>query len=456
MSWLLCEAVVRAQLRRAAAAARRDPMVAGVLLATWLAAPLAVARGARVAAEGLGPSLGDPEVVRAVAIGFALPSLAAGSALALSAAGVQSLGLQLATAPVMPRALAAATLGPTLVVAGLLVAPLAMSVALPLAAATPAGDAACLAVLAALLATVVVGGLIAEMALRAVRTGRALALVPAVAVLALLLALIELLARALAAGGVSMVVGTTLAACAIAGAGAPVLPALVAGRPPRRPSFRPAAIRPLASAPPLCTLQIAGRVLGRRQEVRLALGVGVVFGLAGGVTGTAGARSAAVGVLLGGASAVLAASLAPLAVGGRLEAARWAWRLGARGSTAAAWSAGGACLMVGVVTPVAVLGLLLGAPAATLAPLLALAGLACGAALVAGAVVPRGSSGALEDAAALGLLAALTAALAGLASAAQPLLESARLPGPAATVLLFAGVAVLGVGSLSALVLRRR
>lgn len=112
--------------------------------------------------------------------------------------------------------------------------------------------------------------------------------------------------------------------------------------------------------------------------------------------------------------------------------------------------------MVGVATPVAVLGLVLGAPAATLVPLLALAGLACGAALVAGAVVPRGSSGALEDAAALGLLAALTAALAGLASAAQPLLESARLPGPAATVLLFAGVAVLGVGSLSALVLGRR
>jgi hypothetical protein len=455
VSWLLSEAVVRVQVRRALAVVRRSPAPVVALAVTWLASPVIVAWGMAPIGDVLAPALTDAGVVRALLTGLALPAAAMGSALALSLGGIAALGLQIATAPVRRRALVTATFLPTLVGAGLLVTPTAIALTFPLVEPSPGGPAACVPLAATLTAAAAAGGLAAEAVLRSVRGRRLAPLTVAAGAVVALALLLELLARAVAGGGAAASAAAAAAAIPLAVASALGWVELASRRPPVRPHAprRRGCSVSLSAAP--ATVHIAAVVLLRRQEVRLALVAAAMFGVLGGAVGAGAPGGGAVAALLGGGSAVFAASLAPLAAGGRIESGYWAWRAGGCATTAAGWAAASSALVACAVVPAAVLGLGLGATPRVLPSLLALAVLACGAALAVGALLPRRSPCAFDDAASLAMLGTLAVVLAAVLSFLQGRLEAIGVPGAVAAVALLAAVGALGVVALATTARRR-
>jgi hypothetical protein len=420
-----------------------------VLVALWVTAPLIAVRVLDPAARALGPALVDVEVSRGLVVGLAAPAAALGAALALSTVGPSTLGPQVAASPVGRRALAVAALLPSLGVTTVLVAPVALAVSLSLVAHSAAGRPGCLPLSLVLGAAVACGAVMAESALRCVRRRRALPLIAIAAGGAVLVVLLELLARALTGGDLValLAVGASAAVVGLAAVGAWV--ELLSSRPDRR-SRRTTRATCVPSRAGLAALRLATAVLVRRPDVRLAVVAGAGLGVAGTVAGTAMRQGAGAAALLGGGSAVVAAALAPLSAGGCITRAAWAWRVAGRCAGALGWSAASGALVGASVLPVVVLGLGLGAPPALLLLLGMAATLGWSAALVVGAALPRHEGDAAGDAAALALLGTLATALAGALSAAQSALEELGVPGTLAATAVLSIVSILGAGALAA------
>lgn len=409
----LCSAVARCLLRRV------HPVVLAVA-ATGVVLVTVVAHRAGLAGAGLlGAALVNETVARALTLAFALPCLAAGAALGATLGPRSGFGAQLASSPVAPAALRAASLAPVLVLIVVTTGPPVLAAVVPVALASPGGLAAALALAATVCCALAAGGTVAG----AARTRRPRAAVFAAAALAALGATVEAATRSL--GGVTWTVPVTLALAV--GASAAWLVVADDSDPRGRAGHgRQTALGRgrFDRAPAGAAASALALLLTRRFDLRIALLGAVAAGCAGGAVARVGGADASTTALLAACGAVLAAAPAGLAVGGAVADGAWFWRRApeqasrlasalALGAAAVSWPVLGAALGLA-----AVVGPHHGQPEVTAAGVLVV-GWAC--ALGAGALAPWRRVGVATQAASVSAFALA----AGLAAAALPRLGDA-------------------------------
>jgi hypothetical protein len=442
----LLELAVRAQARRACVTAAQRPLVAAVVLLTWLGAPLAAWRVGTRLGKVLAPSIDDPSVARALVLGLVFAVAALGAAVAVSLPDRRAFGAQVAASPIAPRAVAVAVVSPVACGCLVLVAPTVVALVVPLVA--PACGAAGAALLLLSLALAVPSGAAGgESALHLARRTTPIRSIAALACAAVTAAL----AVEAGAGGLT-------------GAGAPILTlaAAAGGIGCAEAWLRLAGVRPDASArrmrmrsraprPGTTVFATAFATLWRAAELRLAIGVATSFGVLGLAVGVVDGAPIAVALLLGGGSCAVTASLVPLSVRGRIDPGVWVWRAGSRLHVARAW-AGASGLIVAV--PLAGLHLI-AAPAGrqivgAAGQVAVLAVFAWASAITAGALVPRRRRGAGDDALSLATFAAVAVTGGGLATLLGRSLGAAGLPDAASAALVLAATVVGAVAVLGA------
>jgi hypothetical protein len=428
-----------------------------VVLAVGL--PLVLYRASGVVAVELGPALAELEVARAAVAGAALPCVAAGFALAASAGVRSPWGQEIACAPVGVADRVVAVLVVPVAVLGLLAAPTALAVSLPLARAAPGGTAAVPVVLLALAGVVLCAGAGAA-ALRTACSREETAARGGLALLASGLATgtiapLEPAARAVAGttgAGWSLAVSASTAA---AGLGAW---ALLGGRatPPQEGRGRS---RPISQRPVQAVVEIAVAMLLRRRDLRsAAIGAFVIAGAGLAVASLEKAPPPA-GAMLAAAGALVALAPVGLAVGGATLDGRVVWRTSPRSAveTAFGWSVASLVVMTGAIA--GVVALAIGAralPPEDIARVIAtcLGGWAC--ALAAGALVPWRRVGVAEQAISLGVFGLVAAGASLMAGRAGPTLTSQGVPPTVVACALVAALFGVAFGSLLGHVARRR
>lgn len=426
---------------------RATPKVAAPLVAGIAAEPLAASLLGRELASVLGPALGNPDVVRALLAGTIVTSLAGGLALGAVVPSLSRLGPQLCATGASGLDRASAVLVVPLSVAVVGTTALALPVGLPVLEASPGGLPAMPHVVAALWCAGIVGGVVGSSLRGGRRAARVGALLAAAAALAVLLSSGSGTIRAVATGGsawwqsAGILAGGTLALAAW-GALLTVIDDIGAGR------ASISRLQPRAAVP--ATFVAAARVLGRRSDLRAALVGGAGIGLVGVVCSWLARAPAPTGMALGSSGAVLAAAPCAVAVGGALREAEHVWILASsRTSIALAWlaAAGLVTLAPAAVACGAALALGGGEPGDAV-PALGVAAGVCAAGLAAGALLPWRGGRVLEQAASLGLFAALCGSLSLISALAGPRLSALGVPS-AVTATLVLGLALTGaLGSL--------
>lgn len=398
--------------RRGWGAARRSPLAAlsAVVLAVGL--PPLLYRASVVVAAELGPALGDLDVARAALAGAALPCVAAGLALSAAAVNHCPSGHEIACAPVAEVDRAVATLVVPVVTLGLVAAPTALAVSLPLAQASPGGMAAAPVVLLALAGVVVCAGACAA-AVRAAwsKDGRVarggLALV-ASGLATGVVSPLEPAARTLAgtAGvGWSLVLSGSTVAMGLAAW------ALLGGRAGSPYEGRGRSLL-FSPRPAQAVLQAALAMLVRRRDMRSAALGALVIAIAGLVVARLEQAPPPLGALLAAAGALVALAPLGLAVGGATRDGRALWRTSPRpaAEVAAGWALASLVVTAGALACVTALALGVRAlPPGDVGRVtaLCLGGWAC--ALAAGALVPWQRAGVAEQAVSLGVFGLVAA-----------------------------------------------
>lgn len=421
MAWPLFDAVLRCLWRRGRSFALRAPLPAAVIAAVLVLAPLALARATSSVARASAAALADPQATRIIALALLVPAAAAGAAASRLVPAAERLGAAVVAAPVRrgPAALAAAL--PTLL-AALAFVPLATSVAVPFALASPGGLPAAAALGAGVAAAVAVGAAAAQLADRARRgdaAGVALVVGLASAGLGLGVAvagdpaalLAEVLAGRAGAGAATLDAAVVLVAATVVWGLALRLRPAGARRRGRLRRLR----APLGRLP---LLSLALLVLLRRAEPRGAVAAGALLGLGGALLGRVVGLDADAALLLGLTSVLASAAVAPLAVGGAVTSLRWVIGIAPvdRTRVAVAWLAAAA-----TATTLSLLPLVCLAAAEGVLTARSLGAFALGILLATGCGVLAGSiavwrPGAIGDQTlALGLLAVVAAGAGALA-----------------------------------------
>jgi hypothetical protein len=394
----LSDAVARCQARRLRQMAVRAPLPTALVVALVAVAPFALARVGEAVGSDLSAAVANRAVANAVVLGPLLAAAVGGAALAVCLPGRSALGLQVAAGPVGAVAAVLAGLLVPAIVCCVAVLPLVMSLCSAIGAQLPGGWTAGAALGCAVIAAVPVGAVVAEAALAAARGCAGRALLVAIGALAWVVAGSALGGAALgplaAVGGALSGVGSAWLAVAAAGGTAVALGyawvVLAAARPGGTSSSAQRGwrlVRGERSARPLAIAVL----LGRRDDVRLAIVAALGFGALGVTVALIGGSPAPTPFLLGTTTALLGSVVVPLSVGGILLAGRWLW-IGAPvrplGLAFAACLAG----LVGTALPVVVVGsgatVVSGVSARTVAGVAAFTVVGSAAALQAGTIVP--------------------------------------------------------------------
>jgi hypothetical protein len=412
-----------------------------------------------VAAADLGPALARPEIARAALVGAALPCVAAGFALAVSASMRKQQGPEFSGAPVRPadRAVAALVAPAATLVA--LALPTALAVFLPLAKASPGGASAAPVLLVALGGVVSCSGAGATaLRLALSRQGRrargALALAGG-ALTTGTAAPLEPAARALSgtAGAWSSLFLSSVAAAA--GLVGWVLLGECAS-PVQEGRRRSCAI---ARRPVAAILQSASMLLARRRDIRAA-GIGaLVIGSAGLIVARLEDAPAPTGALLAAAGAAVALAPVGLSVGGATLDGREVWQTAPRPApeVALGWVLASLGLIGSVLTLVVGLSLAARAlPAGDVVRLLAMCIGAWACAVTAGALVPWRRVGIGEQAVSIGVFGLLVACASFLAGRLGPWATGAGVPSVVVAAALLSTLVCAALGGLTAHVVRRR
>lgn len=440
--------------------------LAGVLaLALATASPLVAWRAGQALGSLLRPAFEDAGVSVVLVLGPVSTGAAAGAALCLTASGRRALGPQLAALPVGVRSVLVATVVVPALAAVAIALPAALAFAVAFGAASPGGPAAGVALVTGALTGAAAGATLAESGLHTAAGARRRGLGVLLAVVATWVAAgwsqQAPLAGPMAAAG-SALTGRThpsaaLAAALAAAAVYGVAWLELAARRPERSAASPGGRRRRVPHPPAAALPVAAiALLGRRRDVRLALLAAIGLGLGGVVLAERSGVPEPGPLHLGAASALLAAAVAPLVVGGLLASGRWAWGCAPRARVlpcAALVAAAHLALLAALAPVLAGAALVSGAsPSAVGEVLLVAAGLAAAAAL-AGALLPWRGATMGDQVASFAALAACAAAVSVAVGTAGPRLAAAGVPAAVAAASLLA--ACTGV-SLAAVVWRLR
>jgi hypothetical protein len=455
----LSRATALCLIRRATSAARRAPALALGAVGLVLGLPPLLYRASTVAAADLGPALARPEVARAALVGAALPCVAAGFALAISASMRKQQGAEVASAPVRPADRAVAALVAPVATLVMLALPTALAVFLPLAKASPGGAAATPVLLVTLGSVVGCSGA-GAMALRLAlsRQGSLARGALALAGCALVTgtaAPLEPAARALSggAGAWSSLLLSSLAAAA----GLVAWSILNDSAPPsqegRRRSYA------IAHRPVSAIIQSASMLLVRRRDIRAA-GVGaLVIGSAGLVVARLEDAPPPTGALLAAAGAAVALAPVGLSVGGATLDGREVWQTAPRPATEVAlgWMLASLGFIGSVLALVAGLSLAARAlPAGDVVRLLAMCVGAWACAVTAGALVPWRRVSIGEQAVSIGAFGLLVACASFLAGRIGPWATGVGMPSMIVAAALLCTLVGAAFGGLTTHVVRRR
>lgn len=423
MAWPLFDAVLRCLVRRGRSFALRAPLPAAVIAAVLVLAPLALARATSAVARTSSAALADPVATRIVALALLVPAAAAGAAASRLVPAAERLGAAVVAAPVRRGVAALAAALPTLL-AAVAFAPLAASVAVPFALASPGGLPAAVALGAGVGAAVAVGAAAAQLADRA-RRGDARALLAVLGLASASIGLGAVVVGDPAARLASVLAGRRSAGAATLDAVAVLLAATFVwglalrlrpdGVDRRGPGGRRRVAAPLDRLP---VLSLALLILLRRAEPRGAVVAGALIGLGGALLGRVVGLEPDAAVLLGLTSVLASAAVAPLAVGGAATSVRWVLGVAPvdRTRAATAWLVAAAAVTTLSLVPLACL-----AAAEGVLTRRSLGAFALGIVLSTGCGVLAGSvavwrPGAVGDQTlALGLLAVVAAAVGALA-----------------------------------------
>lgn len=444
---------------------RAWPLAGALGLVLAAASPVAAWRAGRSLGALLQPALDDAGLSILLVLGPVSAGAAAGAALCLTSSGRRALGPQLAALPVGARSVLVATVVVPAFAAAACALPAALAFALSFGAASPGGPAAGVALVAGALTGAAAGAAVAESALQAATGARRRGLGGLFAVTAAWAAAGWLrhapLAGPLAPAGSALsgrghapaALAVALAAAALYGAGWLEL----AVRRPERVTASRGVWRRRVLGPPATALPAAAIVLlGGRRDVRLALLAAVGLGL-GGVALAERSGVPEPGPLhLGAGSALLAAALAPLVVGGLLASGRWAWACAPRARLlpcSLLVAVGHLALLAALVPVLCGAAFVSGAPARAVAEVVLVAvGLGAAAAL-AGALVPWRGATMGDQVASFAALAACAGAVSVTVGAAGPRLAAAGVSDAVAAAFLL--TCCVGV-SLGAVVWRLR
>ncbi len=443
----LASAASRCAGRRLTATAAAHPRTSAVAAA---AAVLVVAVGVRAGAalaDVLEPTLTDPAVTRALAVGIALMGLGTGTALGFVLPGQSGLGGQLGAAPASAVDRAFAVLGPpaALVVVGASIATLPL--ALPVAASSAGGVGSVPALVGVLVAAIATGGMAAALARAFHAAAR-----PVVTALAVVVAggvgglgVVALLRTGDALAGEASTLGS--AAQATLAAMAALLVWGCALLAPERPLAPPTRSRLLRGGSGLVAVCAAGLLLLRRGDLRAALVGAMLLGLIGIAVARLGEAPSPSGLLLGTTGAALTAAPFALAVGGIVDDGRHLWRLAPVpvGQLALAWTT---AAVVGLGPPLAVAmtaHVVEGGRVVDLGVALGLAVVVWACALVAGALVPWRRHGVADQALSLGVLGVGLGGVSLAASRLGPLLVEGGAPPSVAGALLVGATVALAL-----------
>lgn len=470
MSSALASTLARCAVRRARPVLAANPLVAAAAaLLAVTTPPLAVLAGERLGAA-LGPVVAEEEgVAAALVLGLALTAAAAGALTALAAPGAAALGSQLRAAPIRRlEAFVWLTLAP-LALAAAAASAVAACVLVPVAAATPGGAAAAAPLLVGGLAAGALGAAAAEGALGAVRgsVAGAIAVTGAAAVWAIgALAAgdpptgpLGPAAEALRGRGESAAAALWAGATGVAAGGLWAL-ATVHLPEERHSRARVRAVLPIAGGPYVASALAAVKQLGRRRELRRAVGATTALAVGGAALlarGLVGAPEAA--FVLAGAAALLGCAAVPVASYGVEREGAWLTDSSPvpRGRRASAAALATLALALGLLT-LSLAGVRLVAPASPqqFAALVAAGCVLFGAALASGTLLPWRADGALDQLAAFAALGALALLLwLGLGELVVRT-TGAGVPRPLATGVALAVPPLLGVGAGAVAARRRR
>lgn len=391
MLWTLCRSQLLCAARRATDAFAVAPFVAGAFaLGSALLPAVALWAGMRV-----GPLHADPETARALGLAAGLGAALAGCSVTLLAPARDAVGPQLEAAPISS---ATVFFGVTALPFSILAAALVTPLALFLAPVTRGQTAAALA------------SLVTAFGLGAAGTEAIVALAR------------RALRGAASAGGVAVICFAgplTGASAAARGEGsarafvlapAAVALALVAGA--MRPAEPPLPALVRARARGLFSAALAR--YARRPELRRNVLAGLVLAASGALLLRATGAPRESAALFGGATAVLAAAVVPLAASGIDRECAWLWRTAPWPQELVSLFAHGAALALGACAAavgVALCWAVAPGPVDRIAALAPAAAVVLGAALLAGSLIPWRANRPLEQLASFAAFAALLTAL---------------------------------------------
>jgi hypothetical protein len=449
----LSEAVARCQARRLAKTVAAAPLPSVIVAILVVLAPLAVARVGHAVGHELAAAVGAGAVSTALVVGPALAACVAGAALAVSLQGRSSLGQQVAAGPGGGIAAIAACLLLPALIGVLCVLPSLFAVCVALADELPGGRTAGVALVAATMAAVPAGAIVAEGAMAATRRRRRRSILIAGGALAW--------AATGAAAGVAALGPLAPVSAALRGSGSAwlglaaasgtafalaVVWVLLAGTRPERAVHSVGPTMRLVRGGWFTAPAALAVLLARRDDVRLATIGALGFGAAGVAIAVAAGAPAPTAFMLATTTALLGAILCSLAVCGVLLHGRWLW---VGGPVARRVIGLVACLvgLAGSVLPVAVVGAgataVSGATWSAVGVVTAFVVVGCGAALLAGTLVPWNREAVGDQMTTFAALAAIAIAMSLVVGFIAPRLVSHGVP-DAVVVVLFCVASIGG------------